>query len=271
MMTKTAKRAGLASALLSLVVSADAAAQDDLAKQAQNPIANMISVPFQNNTNFGIGPYNRTQNVLNIQPVIPFNLTKDWLVVSRWIMPIVYQPDVSERSGGRFGLGDFSPSFFFVPSSRLTGLPKNLLIGIGPALQLPTATSSRLGAQKWGLGPTAVIVYTPGKWVLGALANNIWSLGDGSKGTNQFLVQPFVNYNMSDGWYLVSAPVITANWNLRPSERWIVPLGGGVGKILKVGKLPLNVTLQAYYNLVETSVGPDWTLRFQVQLLFPRK
>lgn len=248
----------------------EARAQDDLAKKAQNPIASLISVPLQNNTNFGIGPHKRTQNVLNIQPVIPFNLNKNWLLVTRWILPVVYQPDVLETSGGRFGLGDFNPTFFFVPSPRITGLSKDLLIGFGPTVQLPTATSDRLGAQKWGLGPSLVVVYTPGKWVVGGLVSNIWSLGDGSKATNQFLFQPFVNYNLPNGWYLTTSPVITANWNADPSNRWVAPVGGGVGKILRVGKLPLNISLQAYYNLVETDFGPDWTLRFQVQFLFPR-
>lgn len=260
----------LAIMLLCAAAGPAAKAQTDLAKAAQNPIASLISVPFQNNTNFGIGPHNRTQNVLNIQPVIPFNLSKDWLLVTRWILPLVYQPDVLESSGGRFGLGDFNPTFFIVPSSRITGLPKNLLVGFGPTVQVPTATSSRLGAQKWGLGPAAVVVYTPGKWVVGGLVSNLWSLGDGSEATNQLLIQPFINYNLSDGWYLTTSPIITANWNATPSERWVVPIGGGVGKIFRLGKLPINASLQAYYNTVETTVGPDWTLRFQIQLLFPK-
>jgi len=261
----------LAISVLAACLPSIAPAQDsDLAKAAQNPIANMISLPFQNNVNFGIGPNNRTQNVLNIQPVIPFKLSDDWLLVTRWIMPVIYQPDILEDSGGRFGLGDLNPSFFFVPSARLTGLPKELLIGFGPAVKVPTATSRRLGAQKWGAGPSVVAVYSKGKWVLGGLINNIWSIGDGANGTNSFLLQPFINYNLPGGWYLTTSPVITANWNAADSDRWTIPIGGGVGKIFRIGKQAMNAQVAAYYNVVRPDYGADWQLRVQLQFLFPK-
>jgi hypothetical protein len=117
-----------------------------------------------------------------------------------------------------------------------------------------------------------VIVYTPGHWVLGALANNVWSIaGDGHRANvNQGLLQPFVNYNLEGGWYLTSSPIITADWNAPSSNRWTVPIGGGGGRLMRIGGLPINITLQGYGNVVSPANGPDWTIRFQVQALFPK-
>ncbi len=246
--------------------SAKAQDSGDLAQQAQNPIANLISVPFQNNTNFNVGSLDNDQNILNIQPVIPFKLNEDWNLVTRWILPVVYQPPLFRGDDTDFGLGDFNPSFFFVNQIN----PK-LMIGAGPTFLLPTSTDRRLGPDKWGVGPTAAIVWTPGKWVVGALVNNIWSVaGDSSDpDVNQFLLQYFVNYNMAHGWYLTSAPIITADWTQDPDNQWVLPLGGGVGRVFNVGSQPVNMSLQAYDNVITPDGGPDWQLRFQVQLLFP--
>jgi hypothetical protein len=194
-----------------------------LAEKSQNPIANLISVPFQNNTNFGVGELDRTQNILNIQPVIPFDLNDDWLLVSRTILPVIYQPALTQTQYNHFGLGDFNPALFFVPK-----IDSKITWGVGPTFLLPTATDDSLGTGKWGIGPTAVVVLTDTPWVVGTLINNIWSVaGDGNRpDVSQFLVQPFINYNLSDGWYLVSAPIITANWNASSGNKWTVPIGG---------------------------------------------
>ncbi len=239
----------------------------NLAAAAQNPIANLISVPFQNNTNFGLGPNNdRTQNILNIQPVVPVPLSDDLLLVTRTILPIVLQPDAG-GSGSIFGLGDLNPTFFFVPitESRLTW-------GVGPTFVLPTATDRQTGTGKWSAGPAGVVVVSSGQWVYGGLANQIWSFaGDGSRpAVSQFLLQPFVNYNLPNGWYLTSSPVITANWNAAGGDQWTVPIGGGAGKLFRVGTQPLNASLQLYWNAVRPTNGADFSLRAQVQLLFPR-
>jgi len=245
-----------------------ATAQDagNLAQEAQNPIANLISVPFQNNTNFNVGRLDNDQNILNIQPVIPFKLNEDWNLVTRWILPVVYQPPLFQGDDTDFGLGDFNPSFFFVNQVN----PK-LMIGAGPTFLLPTSTDRRLGPDKWGTGPTAAIVWTPGKWVVGALVNNIWSFAgsDRDPEVNQFLLQYFVNYNLAHGWYLTSAPIITADWTQDPDNRWVLPFGGGMGRVFKVGDQPVNMSLSAYDNVITPDGGPDWQLRFQVQLLFP--
>jgi len=137
---------------------------------------------------------------------------------------------------------------------------------------LPTATDDMLGSDKWGLGISGVALTRIDQWTVGALVSNIWSVaGSGDNDINLFTLQYFVNYNLSDGWYLLSAPIITANWEADSDNRWTIPFGGGVGKILKVGNLPLNVQVSGYYN-VETpdTFGPEWQLRTQVQFMFPK-
>ncbi|WP_019501471.1 hypothetical protein [Pseudanabaena sp. PCC 6802] len=237
---------------------------ENLAKAAQNPIASLISLPFQYNFNFGIGPHDRTQYILNVQPVIPTSLSDDWLLVSRIITPILLQPIGTDAS--TFGLGDLNPTFFFVPK-----VPGNLNWGIGPVLLLPTATDRSLGTGKWGIGPSAVVVWSPGQWVIGALANQIWSVaGDSSRpDVSQFLFQPFINYNLPDGWYLSFAPIITANWNASAGNQWTVPLGGGFGRVFRIDKQPVNVSLVAFWNAIKPEFGADWQIRFQFTLLFP--
>ena len=135
-----------------------------LAKAAQNPVADMISFPLQNNTNFGIGPYSRDQDVLNLQPVIPLHLTKKWNLITRTILPIIWQPDASQPDQGWYGLGDLNPSLFFSPAK-----PGKLIWGVGPALVFPTATADQLGQGKVSAGPGVVVLTTPGHWVIGAL------------------------------------------------------------------------------------------------------
>lgn len=235
---------------------------DDLAKKAQNPIADLISLPLQNNTSFNIGAYDRTANVLNIQPVVPLF---DGRLITRTILPVVYQPSILEESGGSTGLGDLNFTAFYVPPSD------KIMVGVGPILIFPTGGEER-GSQKWSAGPSLVVISTPGPWVLGVLWNNIWSYAgdDEASDVNQMLIQYFVNYNFP-GFYLTSAPIITANWEAADGQQWIVPFGGGIGKLVRLGKLPTNITAQYYYNAVTPDYGPDWSLRLQIQFLFPTK
>ncbi len=238
-----------------------------LAKAAQNPIANLISVPFQNNTGFNFGPRERTQNTLNIQPVVPFKLSDDWNLITRTIVPIVHQPSLVKGDSSDNGVGDINPTLFFA-----TSLAKDLLVGFGPTFTLPTAASNELGSGKWSAGPAAVVVWTPGHWVAGVLANNQWSFaGDNDRAdVNQMLIQPFVNYNIGEGWYLTSAPIVTANWEAdRSKDTWTVPIGGGFGRLVRIGKLPVNMSVQAFDNVEKPEYGANWQLRLQVQFLFP--
>lgn len=240
--------------------------EEALAKKTQNPVADLISVPFQNNFNFDVGPERATVWVMNVQPVIPIRLTEHWNLITRTIMPIVNQPSVAPGVPNAFGLGDINPTFFLSPSGA-----SRFIWGAGPTFTLPTATASILGSGKWSAGPAAVGLMMEGPWVVGALANNQWSFaGWGDEDVNQLLVQPFLNYNLPHAFYLSSAPIITADWEAGSGNRWTVPVGGGGGKVVRVGRLPVNLQLQAFYNAEKPAYAADWQLRFQVQFLFPK-
>jgi hypothetical protein len=234
-----------------------------LNKKSQNPIASLISLPLQNNTNFNAGPDDKTTNVLNVQPVLPLALSEDWNLITRLVLPVVYVPkDVVPGANEAFGLGDSLLSGFFSPQSS-----GDFTWGAGPVLLLPTKTDDALGAGEWGLGPTAVAVWTPGKWVVGGLVNNIWSV-EGN--VNQMILNPFINYNLPNSWALQTLPIITANWKADSGNQWTVPLGGGVSKLVKVGNQPIVFGLGAYHNVVRPDHAPDWTLQFSIKFLFPK-
>ena len=182
--------------------------EEELAKQTQNPVADLISVPFQNNYNFVAGPkHNHMIYLLNIQPVIPIHITENWNLIARIIQPVVNIPSLAP-GGNATGLGDMNPTFFLSPAKS-----GELIWGIGPTFTFPTATNRLLGNGQWAMGPAGVVLTIQGHWVFGALMNNQWSFaGWGDKPVNSFLLQPFVNYNLPDGWYLVTAPILTANW-----------------------------------------------------------
>ncbi len=240
---------------------------DALRKAAQNPVASLISVPVQNNSNTGINPGYRTQNVVNIQPVIPLKFSENWNLIIRWITPIIYQPLGPEV--GVSGLGDMQPTFLFSPSK-----PHKLIWGAGPLFQLPTATSQYTGQGKLAIGPNFVALGMPSHFVIGVLVNNVWSVaGGGSRpGIDQMLLQYFVNDNLKKGWYLTTQPILTANWNSSAASGsvWTVPFGGGVGRIMKLGFQPVNIGVQAYGNAVHVPGASSWTVRASIALLFPK-
>ena len=254
----------------------------DLAEAAQNPIASMISLPFQNNTYFGIGPDDITANALLIQPVYPISLSKDWNVIARAIIPLIYvegfhatNPEVPNAQiavDSTFGLGDINLTPYFSPKKLLDLGGGKFTWGVGPSLTLNSSTSAEIGSEKWSAGPAAVGVFMKKPWVAGALVRQLWSFAgsDDREDVSQFLLQPFVNYNLSKGWYLASSPVITANWKKDSSNRWSVPLGGGFGRIFKIGKQPVNAQVQAFYDVAKPDFGNDWSLRFQFTFLFPK-
>jgi hypothetical protein len=239
----------------------------DLAKKTQNPVSDLISVPLQNNFNFGVGPGNDVQWILNIQPVAPVRIAENWNLINRPIIPVIYQPEMETGAGSEFGLGDIQYQGYLSPAK-----PGKVIWGAGVSLGFPSATENGLGTDKWTAGPGIVVLTMPGHWVIGALVNNVWSYaGSGDQDVNQMLIQPIINYNLAKGWYLTSVPIITANWEADSGNRWTIPIGGGAGKIFKVGKQPVNTQLQAFYNLDKPeNTGADWQLRFQIQLLFPK-
>ena len=239
----------------------------DLAKKIQNPIGDLYSFPFQNNANFGAGPHGGVQNILNIQPVIPIHVNDEWNIITRTILPVVWNPDLSPLPSVPVGTGPTDFSAFLSPKNPTNGW----LWGVGPIIQIPTISNASLGSSVWGGGPTAVLVYMKGPIVAGVLSNNVWSFGGvhgpGGNSYNGFLTQPFFNYNFGGGWYVGTAPIVTADWQAN-GTKWTVPVGANAGRVFKVGKLPINLLLGAYYNLVKPQYGAEWQLRTQLTLIF---
>lgn len=249
-----------------------------LAKEAQNPVANLISLPIQWNATPGtqwapreLDPSaraNRTLNVWNVQPVVPFRLNNDFLLITRTIVPVIQRPLAG--STDIIGIGDINPTVFLVPRTN-----SRFQFGVGPTVVIPSATDVQLSSQRWSAGPAAVAVYTRGPLVAGMLVNNIWSFaGEGGREVNSMLIQPFISYNLANGWYITSSPIITADWTASDGRGWTVPIGGGIGRIFRLGSQPFNASLQAFWNVArpevlgDTLLGPV-TIRLQIQALFP--
>jgi hypothetical protein len=247
------------------------ASAGDLAKATQNPVASLISVPLQNITDFNIGPFGRDRNtVIQFQPVIPIQLGENWNLITRTIGALVFQPDIAQPNRGTFGLNDINPSFFLSPAN-----PGKVIWGTGPTFLIPTATDNVLGTGKFSIGPSAVALVQPGKWTLGVLVSNLFSVAGPSDraNVNALTLQYFINYNLKKGYYVTLAPIITANWNAPSGNVWFVPVGGGIGRIMRLGFQPVNVSVQAYGNAKrpDNFPSPTWQLKFQIAFLYPKK
>jgi len=248
---------------------------DDLAKASQNPIGDMVSLPFELWHYDGM-PGDSSANALMVKPVLPVNLGQVNLI-NRLIVPYVgVDANLSELDLGgnevpasdvrRDGFGNIQYQAFFTPAE-----PGKVIWGLGPVLELPSNTND-MGTDKWSAGAGVVLLSMPGNWVVGLLAQNLWSFAgpDSARDVNKLTFQYFVNYNLSDGWYLTSTPVMTADWSKSSGERWTVPMGGGVGRLVKLGKQPVDFKLQAFSHVVKPDSGPHWSAMASVKFLFPK-
>jgi hypothetical protein len=235
----------------------------ELAKQDQNPIARILRVQIEDNAQFGFGPDNGVLNFLRFQPVIAFGLSKGWSLIGRLVIPVVHQPFPKSADG----LGDIAIQLFLTPRTN-----NKFLWGIGPGFLFPSATGPIIGTEKWSAGPSGVVVYSSGPWVVGILINQLWSFAgnDDRQGVSAMTLRPLINYNLPHGWYLTSSPSIAASWKAPNADRWLVPVGGGVGKAFALGSHGLTTTLEAYAHVLSPEIGPDWQMRFQVTVLFPK-
>ncbi|MGB5399049.1 MAG: neuromedin U [Thermoanaerobaculia bacterium] len=239
---------------------------EDLAKVAQNPLATMVTLPLQANFNNGFGPYDRQFFNLNIQPVIPFKREK-WNIIARAIIPVNSLPQGETDSV--FGIGDTSMTLFWSPAKA-----SKLTWGAGPIIGLPTASNPEvLGSGKFGLGPSAVLFYQTGRWTMGGLLANLWSVaGDSARDDTSLLTfQWFVNYNFGGGWALGSVPIVTANWEAESGNQWTIPWGLQVSKITRFGSQPVNLLLGYYYNSDHPEGAAESQVRVQVNFMFPPK
>jgi hypothetical protein len=247
-------------------------ADENLAKQSQNPVSSLISVPFEF-WHYEAKDSDASANALVAKPVYPVKIGKLNLI-NRFIIPYVgldanftadipdFGPVSTSVSGS--GLGDIQYQGFLSPAN-----PGKVIWGVGPVFQFPTHSNNQLGSNKLSAGVAAIVLSMPGKWVLGVLAQNIWSVAGDSQADdiNDFLFQYFINYNLSNGWYLTTSPTLTANWEKSSSERWTVPWGGGVGRLVKFGKQPVDFKLQAY---TYSKGSIDHSTMFSVKFLFPK-
>lgn len=242
---------------------------------SQNPLGNITILPFQNNFNYGYGPYARLQYNLNVQPVVPIMLSPAMSLIARTIVPVINQPSAAPPAvcatagcGSTFGIGDVQEQLFFAPKTK----PGQLIWGAGPIFQVPAASPGALGTGQWAVGPDVAAIVMPGKWVIGALVTQLWSFAGqvNRPGVNAFLVQPIVNYNLKDGWAIASAPSITANWNAG-QNKWAVPVGGTISKTFKAGGQLMSLAVSYFTYVARPTNAPQTQLRVQWSLLWPLK
>lgn len=241
------------------------ASADDLAKQLANPVASLISVPFQSNFDFGIGPSDATRYTLNIQPVIPFELNEHWNLITRTIVPVIDAESPAPGIDDKFGLGDTVQTFFFSPKEPVDGW----ILGLGPAFLWPTATDDLLGTGQWGAGPSVVALQQTGPWTYGILANHLWSYAGDSdrKDVNSTFLNPFVSYITPTKTTFTASPELTYDW---VSDQWIAPVNLIVSQLLKIGDHPVSIALGGRYYFDGPDGGPEWGIRLNIVFLFPK-
>jgi hypothetical protein len=238
----------------------------DLAKKLSNPISDLVSVPFQFNWEQNVGPSELTRFILNVQPVMPFEVNSDWNMIARIIMPLVSQPPLFAGDAATFGISDVTASFFFSPR-KVTGLT----IGVGPVVVVPSTSEPTLGSGKWSMGPTAVALKQEGPWTYGALWNQAWSFsGDPNRSdVNQMFLQPFLAYQATHTITLTVQSEMTANWEA-DDQQWTVPLNFLASKLASFGPFPASYAFGVGAFVTHPDVGPSWKIRGAITILLPR-
>jgi hypothetical protein len=253
------------------IFAADASAQEseaELAEKLNNPVASLISVPLQSNFDFNIGPDNGWKYLLNVQPVAPFSLNEDWNLISRTIVPVVYQEDIFPGAGDQSGLADTLQSLFFSPKKPGPG---GVIWAVGPVFLLPTGTDELLGSEKWGIGPTALALKQQKGFTYGVLANHIWSFAgeENRADVNSTFLQPFLSYTSRDAWTLGVNVEASYDWE---TEQWSAPLNTNISKVVKFGEQRVSIGGGLRYWLDSPDGGPEGVgLRLVVTFLFPEK
>jgi hypothetical protein len=237
----------------------------ELAKKAQNPVADLMIMPFQYNVDFGIGPEDAVQQNLKFMPVIPFSLGEEWNLITRTIIPLIDAESPVKGGKDRFGLGDIQQSFFFTPKDTVGGW----ILGAGPIIQYPSATDHFLGSEKWGAGPSLIALQQMNGWTYGLLANHVQSFAgneDRDEVSGTFL-QPFLAKTFKTYTTLSLNTETIYDWE---NSQWTVPINASIGQMFKIGKLPISLELGYRYYAEAPDNGPEWGLRLFVKFLFPQ-
>ena len=247
--------------------------QSTLAQQVNNPIANLISVPVENNWDFGIGTAHANKYLANIEPVIPFSMNEDWNLITRTVVPVIDRQALANSPNApaslrhnQSGLGDIVQSFFFSPKKGIDGW----IVGAGPVGYYPTATNNALGSGKWGGGPTFVVLRQERGFTYGLLANQIWSVG-GEQGRPNFsslYLQPFLLYTAKSNTSISIDSESSHDWY---GNQWIVPINLQLKQLLRIGKQPIQFAVGYRYYVDRPTGDANWGLRFTVTLIFPKK
>jgi hypothetical protein len=247
------------------VASAQQDQAAELAKKAQNPVADLMIMPLQYNIDFGIGPADASQQMLKFMPVIPFSLGPQWNLITRTIIPWIDAESPVEGGERKSGLGDIQQSFFFTPKEPVGGW----ILGAGPIMQYPSATDDALGSEKWGAGPSFIALQQKNGWTYGMLANHVWSFaGNGDRANvNATFLQPFLAKTTKTYTTFSLNTESIYDWG---NSQWTVPINVSIGQMIKIGNMPISLELGYRYYAEKPEGGPDWGLRFFVKFLFPK-
>jgi len=235
-----------------------------LAAEDLNPLTRMYVMRFEDNVQFGFGPDDEPLNFFRIQPLIPLELGEHWNLLTRLLVPLAHAPWPETVDG----LGDVNITSFITPART-----ERFVWGIGPSLLLPTGSHDQITSNKWSAGPALGAVYNSRRWQVGLVVQNLWSFaGDGSRPeVNVMGLRPVMSFHLENGWYLSTSPSIVADWAADDDRnRWLLPVGGGVGRILVIGGQRISALVEAYQHVLSPELGPDWQLRLQVSLLYPK-
>ena len=272
-------RAGVLAAALALLAPAVCGAQEqqppatppasegeNLLRQLSNPVANLVSIPFQMNWDQGVGPGDQTRFLLNVQPVLPFSINEDWNLIARVIMPILSQPALAPGGSPAFGVSDVLMTAFVSPTRP------GIIWGVGPALSLPSTTQLTLGSGKWSAGPSVVVLNQVGGWMYGALWNQTWSFaGDPARDdVSVMFLQPFVSRTGANLVTVGLSSEASANWKAT-DHKWTVPIILTVTKLSTLGPFPASYAIGAGVFVAKPEIGPSWRLRATLTVLLPRR